>query len=58
MKYFLAECGFDLERIQTASWGNRACIKANFNKWARRGWFGSLHNEPDFPVTVWALAQK
>lgn len=58
MKHFLAECGFDIERIRTWSWGNRACIKANFNRWARRGWFRSLRNEPDFPVTVWALAQK
>jgi SAM-dependent methyltransferase len=59
LKYFLAECGFPLEKIQTASWGNRACIKANLRRWAgyhRR--LHSLHNEPDFPVTVWALAQK
>jgi SAM-dependent methyltransferase len=58
MKYFLAECGFPLERTVTGSWGNRACVKANFTRWARRGWFGSLRNEPDFPVAVWALAQK
>lgn len=58
IKYFLAECGFELDQIQTGSWGNRTCVKANFNKWARRGWFGSLRNEPDFPVVVWALARK
>lgn len=58
MKYFLAECGFELDDIVTASWGNRDCVKANFNRWARRGWFGSLRNEPNFPVTVWALARK
>ncbi len=58
MKYFLAETGFPLEDIQAWSWGNRACVKANFTRWARRGWFGSLKNEPDFPVTVWALARK
>lgn len=58
IKYFLAECGFELEHIQTGSWGNRSCVKANFSKWARRGWFGSLRNEPDFPVVVWALARK
>lgn len=54
----LQECGFPAERITTRSWGNRACIKANFTRWARRGWFGSLKNEPLFPVTVWAFAQK
>jgi SAM-dependent methyltransferase len=57
MQYFLADAGFPLERIRTGSWGNRQCVKANFSKWARRGWFGSLKNEPDFPVAVWALAQ-
>jgi SAM-dependent methyltransferase len=58
LRYFLAECGFDLDGIRTGSWGNRACVKANFTKWARQGWFGSLRNEPQFPVTVWALAKK
>ncbi len=58
IKYFLAECGFPLEDTVTDSWGNRACVKANFSHWARRGWFGSLRNEPEFPVAVWALARK
>jgi SAM-dependent methyltransferase len=58
LRHFLAECGFPLERIRTGAWGNRACVKANFGRWARRGWFGSLENEPDFPVAVWALAQR
>jgi SAM-dependent methyltransferase len=58
LKYFLAECGFPLEKIQTNSWGNRACVKANFKKWAHQGWFRSQRNEPNFPVSVWALAQK
>lgn len=58
LKHFLAECGFPIEKIQTGSWGNRACVKANFNSWARRGWFKSLVNEPDFPVSVWAIAKK
>jgi hypothetical protein len=60
MKYLLAEAGFPMEKIVTGSWGNRACVKANlrsFPGWARRG-FGSLKNEPDYPVVVWALAQK
>ena len=58
MKHFLAECGFDLDKIETGSWGNRACVKANFNRWAKRGLFGSLKNEPNFPVMVWAFARK
>jgi SAM-dependent methyltransferase len=58
LRYFLAECGFPLESIRTASWGNRSCVKANFKKWVRRGWFRSLRNEPNYPLVVWALAQK
>jgi SAM-dependent methyltransferase len=58
IKYFLNECGFSLHNIITGSWGNRACVKANFKEWARYGWFSSLKNEPDFPVSVWALAKK
>lgn len=57
IRYFLADAGFPIDSIKTGSWGNRNCVKANFRKWARRGWFGSMSNEPDFPVSVWALAQ-
>lgn len=59
MKHFLAECGFDLSRILTGSWGNRDCMIANLSKWAKyRPMFHSLRNEPNIPMVVWALAQK
>jgi len=59
LKYFLSEVGFSIGHIQTGSWGNRSCIKGNFRKWTRyRPWLHSLKNEPEFPVSVWALAQK
>jgi hypothetical protein len=61
LKYFLCECGFPLERIRTGSWGNRACVRANLNlsRWVRfRRYLHSLENEPQFPYSVWALAQK
>jgi SAM-dependent methyltransferase len=58
MKYFLAECGFPLESIRTASWGNRACVSGNFMVYAQMGWGRPLHNERDFPCMVWALARK
>ncbi|MEI6427982.1 MAG: methyltransferase domain-containing protein [Pseudanabaena sp. ELA607] len=60
LKYFLAECGFPLENTKTGSWGNRACIQANWHEWAiyRSSLLQSLKNEPDFPFCVWALAQK
>ncbi|HZT86894.1 MAG TPA: methyltransferase domain-containing protein [Stellaceae bacterium] len=56
--YFLQECGFPADGIVTAAWGNRACLVANLKKWRKRGFFGSLANEPDFPVVVWAFARK
>ena len=59
LKHLLAECGFPIENIHTGSWGNRACVKTNFKRWARfRPWIHSLKNEPDFPFVVWALARK
>jgi SAM-dependent methyltransferase len=59
IKYLLAECGFPLEKIQTGSWGNRGCIRANYRKWVHyKSKIHSLRNEPDFPVVVWAFAQK
>lgn len=59
IKYFLAECGFPLENTITGSWGNRACVKANFNKWpTHRGILQPMLNELKFPITVWAMTQK
>ena len=59
IKYFLAECGFPLETIQTGSWGNRACIKANHKKWVNYNpLIHSLRNEPEFPYVMCALARK
>jgi SAM-dependent methyltransferase len=58
LRYFLADNGFDLDAIQTGSWGNLACVKATLVAWSRIGWFASLRNDPAYPVVVWALARK
>jgi SAM-dependent methyltransferase len=59
LKYLLAEGGFPLEQIRTGSWGNRACVRANFRQWTSWvPWLHSVRNEPHFPVVVWALARK
>ncbi|MEM7201708.1 MAG: methyltransferase domain-containing protein [Planctomycetota bacterium] len=59
MKHLLAEVGFDLGTMQTGSWGNRACIEANWLEWVEfRPDQHSLENEPEFPMVVWALARK
>lgn len=54
----LQDAGFPTECIHTDSWGNRACLKANLTRWRKRRLFGSLRNEPDFPVMVWAFARR
>jgi len=58
LSYLLQECGFSSENVVTGSWGNRACLKGNLKNWRKRGLFGSLNNEPDYPVMVWAFAKK
>ena len=59
MKYFLEESGFDPSTMQSGSWGNRSAVKANMRKLgAYRGFRRRLKNEPDFPVTIWVMAQK
>jgi SAM-dependent methyltransferase len=58
MRHFLGDLGFELETIETGSWGNAAAVKANLHGWARTGWRRRLPNDPDFPLTVWAIARK
>jgi len=58
LSYLLQECGFEAKDIRTDSWGNRRCLKRNLGGWRKRGFFGSLSNEPDFPVMVWAFARR
>ncbi|HMN41708.1 MAG TPA: methyltransferase domain-containing protein [Phycisphaerales bacterium] len=59
LKHLLAEGGFALEDIRTASWGNRAAVRGNLNRWPRyRPLLHSLRNEPAFPIVVWALARR
>ena len=59
LKQLLVEGGFDESAVRTGSWGNRACVRATLNHWARWiPWKDSLENEPRFPVVVWAFAKK
>ena len=59
IRHLLAEGGFDIGKITTGSWGNRACVRAGFLRWTPYNrWLNSLKNEPDYPVVVWALARK
>jgi SAM-dependent methyltransferase len=58
LSYLLQECGFEAKDIQTEAWGNLSCVRSNLNRWRKRGFFGSLRNEADYPVMVWAFARK
>lgn len=61
LKYMLAEAGFPLEMTKTGSWGNRDIVRSNLRsmKWTRyRRYLHSLHNEPLYPYSVWAIAQR
>jgi len=59
MKHLLAEGGFDLNNIETGSWGNQKCVIANFKEWVYYNGDGhSLKNENEFPIVVWAFAKK
>jgi SAM-dependent methyltransferase len=60
MRQLLETAGFTV--LATASWGNRECLSADMKpglEWTaynpRRH---SLHNEPQFPIVVWAFAEK
>jgi len=59
LRHLLDEAGFGLDDTETGSWGNRACLRANLDRWTRyRPLLHSLNNEPDYPLVVWALATR
>lgn len=59
MKYFLHDVGFDLENIKVDSWGNKKSVIGNLDDWrVYNARFHSLSNQNQFPIVVWALAQK
>ena len=62
MKHLIAEGGFSLDSVRTGSWGNRMCVRRGLRRTPHGipliPWWHSLRNEPEFPVVVWALAQK
>jgi SAM-dependent methyltransferase len=60
MRQLLETAGFTV--VSTDSWGNRECLTADMTPGL--GWTfydsraHSLRNEPQFPVVVWAFAEK
>ena len=58
MRHLLIDVGFDDDDVRTGSWGNAAAVRAKFHRWARAGWQWRWRNDPNFPITVWAIAEK
>lgn len=56
LKILLEQAG--LEVLTVESWGNRACVVGNFSRWASFRRWHPLHNEPNFPIQVWAVARN
>jgi SAM-dependent methyltransferase len=54
LRLLLERAGLQVDRVD--SWGNRACIAGNLDRWpAYRRWM-PLRGEADMPVQVWAFA--
>jgi len=59
LKQLLVQVGFSDKDLIIGQWGNRAAVKANFKKWVKfNPLLHSLKNEEEFPLAVWAFAQK
>ncbi|WP_270933418.1 methyltransferase domain-containing protein [Falsiroseomonas oryzae] len=59
MRSMLVRAGFEDKGMIVESWGNRACLIANLDKWAIYDpEKHDLKNEPDVPLVVWAIARK
>ena len=56
LRTLLERAGLQVDEVQ--SWGNRRCVRGNFDRWpAYRRWH-LLRDEPDLPVQVWAFARN
>jgi SAM-dependent methyltransferase len=59
IRQLLMDGGFSDERINTHSWGNKACAKAHVGGPVRDyGWHRDMSNDPEYPMMVWAFAAK
>ena len=59
LNHLLQQVGFEKKDIIVGQWGNKSAVKANFHRWVKYNPFKhSLKNEEEFPVAVWAFAQK
>jgi SAM-dependent methyltransferase len=47
-----------LQVKEARSWGNAACVRANFRRWRVYRRWHSLEDDPHLPVVVWAVARR
>lgn len=60
LKHLMIEAGFPEDGILlSGSWGNRDAAIASLKRLGvKRGWFGSLENDPRYPLSSWVVARK
>jgi hypothetical protein len=58
LRHLLMEAGFRHEDIRSGSWGNLAAVRASLRRIGAKRHFGSLVNDPRYPMTIWAMARK
>jgi SAM-dependent methyltransferase len=59
LRQLLLDGGFDEQEVTVQSWGNRACVRAHAGGPVRDyGFWRDMRNEPEYPVMVWAFAQR
>jgi len=59
LRQLLVDGGFDDSKIDTYSWGNKACARAHIGGPVRDlGWGRDLSNDDEYPLMVWAFAKK
>ena len=56
LRVLLEGAGLTVDEV--GSWGNRACVTGNFDRWPGYRRWHSLRDEPDLPVQVWAFASS
>jgi SAM-dependent methyltransferase len=54
LRTLLERAGLEVDTV--SSWGNRACVVGNFERWSAYKPWHSMRNVPDLPVQVWAFA--
>lgn len=55
LRILLESNGYSI--LELDSWGNKDCLIANLNKWARFEKNMNLDNDPNLPLVVWCFAK-